>query len=111
MSVALPANLPPPPAPKVGRREFESMVDSSLRIADRVDSDSQDIHGELFYMRHCRWVYLPFRFRLVYHVAGDDVQVVCFQAQRAGGRWRPVLTTESYRRILLEADAARRAAP
>lgn len=97
------------PAPDVTLREFEELIDSSLRIADHHKAD-RDVKGELWIMRDCRWIYLPYRFRCIYHVNRGRLAVIVFQAQRAGGPWRSVRTTDEYRAILMDADAARRSA-
>ena len=99
--------------PGVVLREFEEMVDSSLRVADRVDLDDQGAKGEQWTMRGCKWVYMPYRFRVCYHVFQDTLQIVYFQYQhrRFKHRWRTVTTTEKYRGILQAADRWRRAQP
>ncbi len=102
------------PGPRVETKTFEALVDSSLRIADRVDSDEQSLKGELWLMRGCRWLYKPFRFRLGYHVLEGVLEIVYFQGQRLQpnkGQWFSVRTTDEYRQILKDADIWRRSAP
>lgn len=86
------------------------MVDSSLRIADQVDTDAQSVKGDLWLMRACRWKYLPFRYRLAYHAIGDSVEIVYFQVQRIAprfGPWVPVRTVDAYCKLLRRADYER----
>jgi hypothetical protein len=97
-------------APPISLKEFEEMVDSSLRIADEYKSDDQSIKGELSYIRECRWLYLPYRFRLAYRVLQGSLSVLFFMSQRAGERWKMVKTTDDYKAILRDADMTRRAA-
>lgn len=107
-AVVVPAYLP---EPQIDLKAWEALVDSSLRIADRVDSDDQNLRGELWLMRECRWVYLPFRFRLAYHVLAGSLEIVFFMAQRAGERkWRSMRTVDAYRDVLRQADDVRRVA-
>lgn len=99
-------------AANVQLREFNELVDSSLRIADRRDMDDQSVKGESWILRACRWVYMPFRFRVAYHQLQGQLQVVYFQYQRLGSyAWRSIRTTEDYRKVLKEADTIRRAQP
>lgn len=105
----------PAVAPSVSAREFEELIDTSLRTADRVDPPMPgdcDVKTETWIMRACRWVYRPFRFRCAYHILNGELQVVYFQGQILGShRWGSIRTTDEYREILQRADAIRRAEP
>lgn len=105
----------PAVAPDVSAREFEELIDSSLRMADRVDrlpDGESGIKGEAWILRAVRWVYRPFRFRCAYHILRGELKVVYFQGQILGShRWGSIRTTDEYREILRRADEIRRASP
>lgn len=99
-------------ATTVTLREFDDLIDSSLSRADRVDLDDQDVKGECWILRGCKWVYMPFRFRVAYHKNNGQLSIVWFQYQRLDSkRWKSVRTTARYRAILREADFLRRMQP
>lgn len=96
-------------APQISQKDLESMIDSSLKLADKVFEDDQSVKGELWTMRSCRWLYYPYRFHVVYHVCDGVPFVMLFRFQKHSDRsWGSVVDTETYRQILRDADAIRR---
>ena len=98
---------------RIKLRDLEALVDSSLRIADRVMSDDQSVKGELWLMRHANWTYLPFSFNIVYHVLQGEVFVVLFtyEAKVPGKVPKPIPDTDTYRKLIVAADNWRRVQP
>lgn len=97
--------------PQIGLRELEEMVDSSVRVADKVIEDDQSVKGELWIMRSALWIYYPFEFHIVYHVFHGAPFVLFFrykfQKVYANSRWEDLRDTKAYRKCLVYADSVR----
>lgn len=99
--------------PFISKKVMEDMVDSSLKVADRVFEDDQSLKGELWLMRNARWKYKPYQFQVVYHVICGGMFVVLFRYSLLKGQmaWLNITDTDTYREVLLSADKWRVAQP
>lgn len=104
----------PPPGlkPSMSLPELEAMIDSSLRVADKVEIDNQSIKGEKWWFRNSIWRYTPYLFQSVYHVCGGQPFVMCFryEDETIPDQFRAsesIRDTETYQKILVRADMAR----
>lgn len=93
-------------------RELEAMVDSSLRVADKVVTDDQSLRGELWTMRNAIWTYWPFQFQIVYHLLGGEPFTMLFHYRNSlisglWTTWKQIRETKDYQKLLTEADIAR----
>lgn len=102
---------PPDADQLISLRDLEAMVDSSLRLADRVVIDDQSVKGDLWLMRHAEWDYQPYSFKILYHIFRGEPFVVLFRwtAIPSGpwSRWHNLNDTDSYRIKLQQADSER----
>lgn len=94
--------------PHINLSELESMVDSSCRVADKVIEDNQSVYGELWLMRSALWHYWPFKVHCIYHVFQGSPFIMLFRYKENGTQaWLPLNDTDSYKRLLKEADILR----
>lgn len=94
--------------PNISKEYMERLVDTSLKIADEVVEDNQNLKGEFWLMRNSLWIYRPFKFNTVYHILHGHLFVILFRYQRQGlSTWQSIRDTDSYRSLIVEADAWR----
>lgn len=90
--------------PNITLKELEEMVDSSCRVADKVIEDDQTVQGELWLMRSTLWLYWPYKFHCIYHVLKGSPFILLFRWTCYDKIWHPINDTDSYRKLLVDAD-------
>lgn len=98
-----------PTAPSMARSsitlaELDTMIDTSLKVADHVEMDDQSVFGELWIMRSALWHYHPFKIHCIYHVLDSIPFVLLFRYNRSDNNWLALNDTQSYRELLVRAD-------
>lgn len=95
--------------------ELEALLDSSLRLADKVNFDDQSVKGECWLMRNALWVYRPLKIQLSYHVVNGIPSIILFQYKildlKPDINWISIVDTNAYRSLLQSADVWRRQQP